>query len=54
MPNDRRRYQQVLSHPELAVPVRFARLRHIISVGPLLVAVGLGVYGWAVLNRIGA
>ena len=54
LPNYRRRYLHVLGHPELAVRVRFARLRRIITIVPLLVAVGLAVYGWTVLNRVGA
>ena len=54
LPNYRRRYLHVLQHPELAVRVRFARIKRLISIGPLLVAVGLAVYGWVVLNKIAA
>ncbi len=36
LPNYRRRYLHVLQHPELAVRVRFARIKRLISIGPLL------------------
>jgi len=54
LPNYRRRYLHVLDHPELAVRVKFARLKRITIIGPLLVAVSLAVYGWVILNRIAA
>ncbi len=54
LPNYRRRYLHVLDHRELAVRVRFARLKRFMFIGLLLIAVGLAVYGWVVLNSIAA
>jgi len=54
LPNYHRRYVHVLDHRELAVRVRFARLKRFMFIGLLLIAVGLAVYGWVVLNSIAA